>query len=99
MLDVELCVSVKEESYVLCLLALTYVAPTLDRLCHDINKASLNLTTMKKCKYDTRIRCFFPRCYFVDFKGNVRICKHHPNPSGYIMPRKVSLSVLRSVSN
>ena len=32
MLDRELCVSAKEESYVLCLVALTYVAPTQDML-------------------------------------------------------------------
>ena len=37
---------------------------------------------MKKCKYDANIRCFWFSCDFIDYFGNVRVCKHHLNPFG-----------------
>ena len=51
----------------------------------------------KTCKFNPKIRCFWVTCDFIDFKGNVRICRHHPNPFGYCMPKRVS-PVLRGVS-
>jgi hypothetical protein len=52
----------------------------------------------KKCKFSHEIRCFWSSCYFVDCKGNVRFCSHHPNPKGFLTPKKGSSCVLRSVS-
>jgi len=43
----------------------------------------------KTCKFDTRIRCFWFCCSFVDSKGNVRVCFRHPNPSGFFTRGKV----------
>lgn len=43
----------------------------------------------KKCKYNLRFRCFWFSCSFVDAFGNVRVCKYHPNPSGFNNSRSV----------
>lgn len=66
----------------------------------DINKASLSITTMKKCKYNAKIRCFHFSCDYIDSMGNVDVCVHHLNPFGFFMRRrvKVSPSLLRGVS-
>ena len=53
----------------------------------------------KMCRFNLHIRCFWFRCDFVDFKGDVRVCGHHPNKAGLVTPRRVSLSVLRGVSH
>jgi hypothetical protein len=37
---------------------------------------------MKVCKFDKGIRCFWVSCDFLDNFGNVRLCRHHLNPSG-----------------
>lgn len=46
-----------------------------------------------KCKYNPQIRCFHESCDYIDFKGNVRVCKHFRGKSKFA-PRKV-VSVLR----
>ena len=46
----------------------------------------------KKCKFNPEVRCFWFSCAFVDM-GQVRICRHHPNPSGRFTRKKV-VSVL-----
>ena len=43
----------------------------------------------KKCKFNGDIRCFHETCDFVDFRGNVRVCRHHPNPSGRFKRKEV----------
>ena len=48
MLDIELCVSVKEESYSLCLLVLTYVPPTLYMLYLILYNSFANFLCMKR---------------------------------------------------
>ena len=52
---------------------------------------------VKTCKYDVLIRCYWSSCDYVDFKGVVRVCGHHPNKLGRFTRRKGSPSVLRSV--
>ena len=47
----------------------------------------------KFCKYDGNHRCYWSSCDYVDFKGDVRLCGHHPNPSDRFTPRK-AVSVL-----
>jgi len=49
---------------------------------------------VKICRFNPRIRCWHFSCDFVDSMGFVRICKHHPNPSGYLMRRRRKVSVL-----
>jgi len=62
-------------------------------LCLDINKASLSITTMKKCKYDANIRCWRFSCDVFDSKScNIYVCTHHLNPSGRFMRRRVKVS-------
>ena len=43
----------------------------------------------KVCRFNARIRCWHFRCDYVDSMGNVRVCCHHPNPSGLCMPKRV----------
>ena len=45
---------------------------------------------VKVCIYNPHIRCFWFRCDYVSFNGDVKICKWHPNPFGYFMRRKIS---------
>ena len=44
---------------------------------------------VKVCHYDSSHRCFHDTCDYVDNFGNVHVCKHHGNPSGRFMRRKV----------
>ena len=54
---------------------------------------------MKVCRYHPDKRCFYSSCDFIDSAGNVRVCRHHPNPSGYFMRKRVKVSpVLESGS-
>ena len=48
-------------------------------------------TIIKKCKYNSSIRCFWATCGFLDLKGNVRVCKWHPNPSGRFKRKEVTV--------
>ena len=45
---------------------------------------------VKTCKFDVLIRCYWSSCDYVDFKGVVRVCGHHPNKLGRFTRRKVS---------
>jgi len=47
------------------------------------------MNTVKRCKYDRRIRCFWSSCDFIDVKGNVRVCRYHPNPCGRFKRKEV----------
>ena len=54
-------------------------------------------TQAKTCKYNSEIRCFWNlSCDYIDFRGDVRVCGHHPNKWGIVTRRRVSPSVLRS---
>jgi len=44
---------------------------------------------VKRCRFKSYIRCFWATCGFLDFKGNVRVCRHHPNPSGRFRRKEV----------
>jgi len=45
----------------------------------------------KVCKYRPDKQCFYSSCDFIDLKGNVRVCKHHPNPSGRLKRKEASV--------
>ena len=49
-----------------------------------------NKETQVYCKFDSSYRCFWSSCDYVDFKGVVRVCGHHPNKLGRFTRRKVS---------
>ena len=45
---------------------------------------------MKKCKYHLDKRCYHSSCSIFDCNfGKVVVCPLHPNPSGFLMHRKV----------
>ena len=45
---------------------------------------------VKTCKFDVLTHCYWSSCDYVDFKGVVRVCGHHPNKLGRFTRRKVS---------
>lgn len=43
----------------------------------------------RKCCYHPRLACFHHgHCGFIDSIGNVSVCRVHPNPDGFFLPRK-----------
>lgn len=53
----------------------------------------------KRCKFDVRIVCHQETCDWIDFQGNVKICKHFLGGSNYFMRRRKKVSPLvRGVS-
>lgn len=44
----------------------------------------------KPCLYFPSVRCYFSSCSFLDYQGNVRVCRNMPHPERRDTPKKVA---------